>query len=240
MGIVQSGGLRDEVFFQSDICLRLERAGVVLEHSGHIPSLGKEFLSVVLCGLREREIFPVDCNGRLALVAVDRQSLGVDDVVAGKQLTIAQATDHLVIDRENRLAVVWMEHLETHRTELPVPVNPGIAIAPEGAANHKVVQEAEAIELAVRLGEDASAGMPGALLLLGGSLAVEVDRERPYGLRQYPHASSYSGDGKGAFLGDELALDIVRYGVGENHLIDSVFELAGGDALLSFQKRGKR
>ena len=37
-----------------------------------------------------------------------------------------------------------LEFLEAHRTEIPIPVDPGIAVAPEGAAHHQVLKKGKA------------------------------------------------------------------------------------------------
>lgn len=82
---------------------------------------------------------------------------------------------HLIVHGEDRLAVVGLERLEPEGTGMLVPVDSGVAVAPEDAANHEVVKEAESVEIGVRLGEDGAARVAGALLPTRGSFPVEVD-----------------------------------------------------------------
>ncbi len=82
--------------------------------------------------------------------------------------------------------------------------------------------------------------MPLRLLPAGAGLVVEVNRKGAHRLRQDPDACPDCGDGERAFRGDNLRLGGICHGVREKHLIHSVLELAGTNALLSFQERGKR
>lgn len=63
---------------------------------------------------------------------------------------------------------------------------------------------------------------------------VEVDGEGTDGLRENPDACPDSGDGQRSFRGDDGFFGGIGHGVGEKHLVHSVLEFAGTDALLSF------
>ena len=99
MSVMEANRLLNKVMLEALIGIRLEGAGV-LEHPGHIAALGEEFLSVVLRRLRQGEVFPVDLDGRLALVAVGGHSFEVDNVVAGKQFSIREPIHHLVVHHQ--------------------------------------------------------------------------------------------------------------------------------------------
>ena len=89
-------------------------------------------------------------NGRFPLVAVSGEALEMDDIVGRDEFSGGiDPVKQLIVRSENGLAVIWMQDLQAHRTEKSVTVDPGIAIPPEGAAHHEVLQEAEAIEVVV-------------------------------------------------------------------------------------------
>ena len=67
-----------------------------------------------------------------------------------------------------------------------------------------------------------------------GSLVVEVDRKGADRLGEDTDAGPDCRDGQRAFRGDDRFLGGIGHGVGEKHLVHSVLEFAGTDALLSF------
>ena len=117
-----------------------------------------------------------------------------------------------------------MQDLQAHRTEIAVPVDSGVAITPEGAAHHEVLQESEAIQVVVGLGENVGAGMSLCLLTTGGGFVEEVNRKGADRLRQDSDAGPDCRDGQRAFRGDDLLRGGIGHGVGEKHLIHSVLE----------------
>ena len=125
------------------------------------------------------------------------------------------------------LALVGREHLDPDGTKECVPVDSGIAVAPEGAANHEVMQEAEAVKIRIRSGEDGAAMVRTDLLPARCGLVVEVDGKRPHRFGENPHACPHRRNRQRLFLGDELLSGVVRHGVGEKRLIHNVLELAG-------------
>ena len=225
MGIMEADRLLNKVMLQALVRLRLQSAGV-LEHPGHVAALGEEFLSIILRRLRQGEVFPVYGNRGFALVTVGGETLEVDDIVAGEEFTVGKSIKHLVIRGEDGLALIGLEFLEAHRTEIPIPMDPDIAVAPEGAADHEVVQETEASQVGVRLGEDCAARVSLGLLPAGVRLVVEVDRKGADRLRQDPDTGPDCRDGQRAFRGDDSLLGGIGHGVGEKHLVHRVLEFA--------------
>lgn len=65
-------------------------------------------------------------------------------------------------------------------------------------------------------------------------IARLVNEKGADSLREDRDAGPDSGDGKGAFRGDDVLFHRIGHGVGEKHLVHSVLEFAGTDALLSF------
>ena len=128
MGVMEAHRLLNKVVLEALIRLRLQCRGV-LEHPRHIAALGEELLTVILRRLRQGEVFPVDLDGRLALVAVGGHAFEVDNVVAGQQFAVAQTIDHLVVHRQDGLTLIGLEFLEAYRTKemIAIKVIPVVA-----------------------------------------------------------------------------------------------------------------
>lgn len=82
-------------------------------------------------------------NGALALVAVRGQTSQMQHFIAWKQLTFVGAVKQFVIARKHWLDLCRVQQLEPYRTEIPVSVNADIAVTPQGAGDHEVVQQGE-------------------------------------------------------------------------------------------------
>lgn len=129
----------------------------------------------------------MDGNRALALVAIGGEATQVDHVIYRDDLTLVGAVVELVIVCVDRLHFGGVHQLQAHSTEESIAVDAGVAIAPESAAYHQVVQQCKAGGIGVRLGEDIAAGMiADRLPAIGGRDAQEESRPSRRGCGHMP------------------------------------------------------
>ena len=157
----------------------------------------------------------MDGNRALALVAIGGEATQVDHVIYRDDLTLVGAVVELVIVRVDRLHLGGMHQLQAHSTEESIAVDAGVAIAPERAADHQVVQQRKAGGIGVRLGEDIAAGMIADRLPAIGGAVIKMHRKSPDRLGEDADTCPYCGQVQSTLLADEGSLRGIGNGVGE-------------------------
>lgn len=71
----------------------------------------------------------------------------MDDIVAWEQFSIRESIHHLIVHRQDGLALVGLEFLQTDRAKEMIAENPDVTIAPECAAHHQVLKQRESGEV---------------------------------------------------------------------------------------------
>ena len=224
VGVMQAHRLGDEVTLEALVGFRLE-GGWVLEHAGHVTALIEEALAVLLGGGGQGQVLPVDGNRALALVAIGGEATQVDHVVGRYDLTLVGTVVELIVIGQVGLHLGWVHQLQAHRAEQSITMDAGVSVAPEGAADHQVVQQGKAGGVGVGLGEDLAAGMLADRLAAIGGAAVEVDRQGADRLGEDAHAGPHCGEVKCPFLADVRTFRGIGNGVGEKGRIHCGFEL---------------
>ena len=157
----------------------------------------------------------MDGNRALALIAIGGEATQVDHVVDRDDLTLVGAVVELVIVCVDRLHFGGVHQLQAHSTEESIAVDAGVAIAPESAAYHQVVQQCKAGGIGVRLGEDIAAGMIADRLPAIGGAVIEMHRKSPDRLGEDADTRPYCGQVQSTLLADEGTLRGIGNGVGE-------------------------
>ena len=157
----------------------------------------------------------MDGNRALALIAIGGEATQVDHVVDRDDLTLVGAVVELVIVSVDRFHLGGVHQLQAHRTEEGIAVDAGVAIAPESAAYHQVVQQRKARGIGVRLGEDIAAGMIADRLPAIGGAVIEMHRKSPDRLGEDADACPDCGQVQSTLLADEGTLRGIGNGVGE-------------------------
>ena len=235
VGVVQPRTLREQVALEPLIGFRLEGAWV-LEHAGHVTTLIEESLAVLLCRGGELEVFAVDGEGALALVAIGGEAAQVDDIVARDEFSgLVDAVEELSVGREVRLHFPRVQEFQTLWSVELVAMDAGISVTPKRDAHHQVVQQGEAAGVGIGFGEEQGAGVAKGRLPAARCALVQMHGERSHGLGEYANAGPDCGDVQRTFRSDGGPACVVTGGGGEKRGVHRCLELGRGQiAQLAF------
>lgn len=160
------------------------------------------------------------------LVAVGRKAAQVDDVFVREQFARIRSVEEFVVVGQDRFDAGWMKQFQTNGSIAFVPIDAGIAVAPQSARDHQVVHQIETRGIGVGSLHESVTEVVVLPLATSLGTAIEMQRERSDRLGEDSHASPDCREVQCALLGNIWLACGVGDRVGGNDFIHRCLELS--------------